>query len=190
MKADYSKYKDSELFAALKDKKETAEGAFAEIYARFSQKVFVYCLRVTGSHEDARDIFQETFLKFYETCSGYKIVDNIMGYLLIVARNICLNYKRKNSHAAKIEDYFLTSNDRTLEHRETQQMISSALELLDFEYREAFILRQYHGLDYNEIALITGDTVYAVKNRVWRAKEKLQVILAPYFFEEVQKQNR
>ena len=183
MQADFSKYNDIELFAALKSKKQAAEASFAELYSRYSQRVFAYCLRITGSHDDAKDIFQETFLKFYQSAQGAKLIDNVPGFLLTIARNLCLNYKRDQKSNLRIEDFVLTANDRGYDQKEMMQVISSALELLEFEHREAFILRQYHGLDYNEIALITGDTVTAVKNRVWRAKEKLKEILTPYLEE-------
>ena len=59
-------------------------------------------------------------------------------------------------------------------------MISSALELLDVPYREAFILRFYQGLSYKEIAEITGDSVSSLKVRVMRAKDQVRTILQPY----------
>ena len=82
-----------------------------------------------------------------------------------------------------IEDFNVQSNDKGYEEKELLQLIARAIELLDFDYREAFILRMYHGFSYNEIAQITGESVDAVRNRAWRAKEKIKDILAPYLEE-------
>jgi len=62
-------------------------------------------------------------------------------------------------------------------------LITMALDTLPFVYKEAFILRQYQGYSYKEIAEISDDSIPAVKNRVWRAKEKIKQILAPYLKE-------
>jgi len=179
MNSDFSTYSDSELYALLRGKKQDAEGAFAEIYGRYSQRVFAYCLRVTGSHDDSKDIFQETFLKFYSSAQSKGIIDNVGGYLLTIARNICLNYKRDEKISYQIQDYNVRSNDIGYDQKELLQIVSRALEVLEFEQREAFVLRQYHGLSYTEIAQILGDSETAVRNRVWRAKEKIKNILQP-----------
>jgi RNA polymerase sigma-70 factor (ECF subfamily) len=179
MKKEYGKYNDAELFQALKNKKES-EAAFGEIYARYSQRIFAYCLRIVGNQEDAQDIFQETFLKFYKTTENERIVDNISAFMLTIARNLCLNHKRDHKLTIAFEEFRFSTNDESYEHKELMQLIATALELLDFEYREAFVLRQYHGMSYKEISDIVGDTVSTVKNRVWRAKEKLKDILSPY----------
>lgn len=176
----YSKYNDLELYEALCKKKSIAEGAFAELYSRYSQRIYAYCLRVTGTPEDARDIFQEAFLKFFHSGQTSMHVDNVPGFLLTITRNLCINYKRNKKISLNIEDYNVVTNDSGYEQKELLQIVSKALECLDFEYREAFILRQYQGLSYQEISDVVGDSVPAIKNRVWRAKEKIKKILEPY----------
>ncbi|MFP4527264.1 MAG: RNA polymerase sigma factor [Candidatus Kapaibacterium sp.] len=180
MRTDYGKYEDQELFLELKGDKSKAEAAFAEIYARYSQRIYAYCLRVTGHPEEARDIFQETFLKFYSAAQERKSMENLPAYLLAIARNLCINYKRNSKINLTFEDYRYYVHDTGYEQKEMLDLIARALETLEFEYREAFILRQYHGLSYKEICQITGDSLSAIKNRVWRAKEKIKEILQPY----------
>ncbi len=175
-----SKYNDTQLYEMLSGKRSEAEEAFAELYARHSQRVFAYCLRVTGHTEDAQDIFQETFLKFFDSAKEHDSIDNIPGYLLTIARNICINHKRDRKPNFTFEDFHTWTNESDYERNELLQLLATALELLEREYREAFVLRLYQGLSYPEIAKITGETVSAIKNRVWRAKEKLKEILVPY----------
>lgn len=180
MNTQFGKYNDAELFLCLKKSKKEAEGAFAELYSRYSQRVYAYALRVTGSPEDSRDIFQETFLKLYDSVKRVDAVDNIPAYLMKIARNLCLNLKRNRKLSYSIEDFELTVNDTGYEQKEMLDILARALDCLDFEFREAFVLRQYHGLAYSEIAEITGDPISTVRNRVWRAKEKIKHILSPY----------
>lgn len=181
MKEDYSKYSDQELSIALKKKKPIAEAAFAEIYSRYSHRVYAYCLRVTGDEEEAVDIFQDVFFKFMKsTESKAEGIYNIGGFLIRITRNLCLNYKRDKKNFVAFDVNMFKSNDKSYEDRELLDLIARALDLLDFDSREAFVLKQYQGLSYKEISEITDSSPNAVKNRVWRAKEKIKEILTPY----------
>ncbi len=180
MSEKFSKYDDYQLYLKLTGEKSEAESAFAELYARYSQRIYAYCLRVLGNNEDAKDVFQETFLKFYDNSKINKQIDNVSGYLLKIARNLCINHKRNSKQNIKIEDFQLWTNDNDYERKELLQLLASSLEILEYDYKEAFILRMYQGLSYEEISKITGDSISAIKNRVWRAKEKIKSILSPY----------
>jgi RNA polymerase sigma-70 factor (ECF subfamily) len=69
------------------------------------------------------------------------------------------------------------------EREELLNLIAVALEYLDFEYREAFVLRFYQDCSYEQIAELTGASISTVTNRIWRAKDKLKTILKPYLAE-------
>ncbi len=180
MKHNYSTYSDKELYHMMGGAKPESESAFSELYGRYSQRVYAYCLRVLGNTEDAMDVFQEAFLNFFKSSENHLKMDNVTAFLLTIARNLCINHKRDKRPTLNIEDFQFFSNEKKYEDKELLQLVSTALEVLDFDYREAFVLRLYHGLSYKEIADIQSDTVSAVRNRVWRAKEKIKNILSPY----------
>ncbi len=175
-----ARHSDKELLALLSENKKQAERAFAEIYSRYSQRVYAYCLRITGDNDDANDVFQDTFFKFYDKAAENETIDNLPAFLLTIARNLCLNYKRNQKNNIDIDNFSFYTNDDALEEKELRKLIAHALELLDFEDREAFILRQYHQISNIEIAEITKTTVSGVKNRVRRAKDKIRLTLLPY----------
>lgn len=168
----------------LSESKEDAEAAFAELYSRHSQRVYAYCLRMTGSSDEANDIFQETFISLFKTAETRNItIENVSSYLIRIARNIYLNYKRSKTEMLNIENFELQANETGYEEKELLEIIAKSLDLLDFDYREVFILRQYHGLSYQEIAEISEVSVEVVRNKFWKAKEKIKAILAPYLKE-------
>jgi RNA polymerase sigma-70 factor (ECF subfamily) len=179
----YSKYTDKELYKALSGEKVEAEGAFAELYSRYSQKIYAYCLRVTGHKEDANDIFQETFCNFFDQSKTNKSISSVSGLLITIARNLCLNHTRSKRVHIDLEEYNLKTNDTGYEQKELLELINNALEVLEFEYKEAFVLRQYHGFSYKEISEITQSPESTARNRYWRAKSKIKEILAPYLDE-------
>lgn len=183
MKNQYSNYSDAELGEMLTGKKEVAERAFAELYSRYSRKVYAYCLKILGNKEDAGDVFQDTFVRFYNSASQRVINGNIGGYIITISRNLCLNYKRDRKPMESFEEYMGSPQNELLEEQDSKEqleLIQSALNKLPIEYRDAFVLRQYQGYSYQEISDMTGESSSTVKNRVWRAKEKIKSLLAPY----------
>jgi RNA polymerase sigma-70 factor (ECF subfamily) len=181
MPEDYSRHTDEQLFEALKTDGKEKDAAFRELFSRFEKKVYMFCLRMTGNPDDANDIFQETFTRFYrQTRKENEHVSNILAYLLTSARNTFLNTRRNKIHWTPFEDEQIADRVPMYERNELLNMISSALELLDDPYREAFILRFYQGLSYKDIAAVTGDSVSSLKVRVMRAKDQVKTILSPY----------
>jgi RNA polymerase sigma-70 factor (ECF subfamily) len=107
-----------------------------------------------------------------------------VGFLITIARNLCLNYKRDKKTYVEVEDYHLSEAENIpIFREETQQLITAAFDLLEFEYREPLILRLYDGLKYEEIADICNITVENARKRVLRAKQKVRNVLEPYFKE-------
>lgn len=188
MQKTISKYGDKELTAMFGDDKSLKDAAFKVLYARYSPKVHAYCLRVLQNQEDAEDIFQETFVRFYNKAQATS-KGSVPGFLITIARNLCLNYKRDKKVSVPFEDYHFFSNpDSSIERSETMKLIKASLDLLEFELREVLVLRLYDGMPYKEISEICGISVANARKRVFRAKQQIRDVLRPHF-EELYKQN-
>lgn len=174
---------DAELFSRLAGPKDTAEAAFAELYARYGGRVFAYCLRFLGHRDEAQDVYQETFIRFFESARQSREMTNVPGYLLKIARNLCLNCRRNKKQTVEFEDYQSRVPPPSVEKNEFLELITTALDMLPDEYREVFVLREYEGLSYAEIAEIVDASLSSVKVRIFRAKQKIRDILAPYIEE-------
>ena len=181
MAKDFEQYSDAELFYMLSsDNKQETEEAFAELYNRLSPRVFAYCRRFLNEKEDAQDVFQETFVKFFQSAEKDREMTNVPAFVLRIARNLCVNRLRSDKQTVTYEDYMVGHNDHREEKDELLDLIKRALELLPEDYREMFILREYEGFSYNEIADITEESLSTVKIRIYRAKQKIREILEPY----------
>lgn len=155
--------------------------ALTTLYDRYSQRIYTYCRKITGSSTIAEDILQETYTRFYESSKHIRGAENVVGYLFAIARNQCLNYKSKRREELIMpEEIELISHDRPYEQQELLDILARALDLLPDDYREIFVLREYNGMSYNEIAETVGISLDIVKIRIFRAKKKLREILAPY----------
>ncbi|MEN3026211.1 MAG: RNA polymerase sigma factor [Chlorobiota bacterium] len=179
---------DEELFRLLKSPdRRQAETAFRELYARHAPRIYGYCTRILGSRYDAQDILQETFVRFWQSAQQERTMTNVAAFLLRIARNLCLNFKRDNRPPVPFDEelYELPSPSPSAqtEQAELQTLLQRAIDLLPLEYREALILREHMGMPYAQIAELVGASETAVKVRVFRAKEKLRQLLAPYVAE-------
>jgi RNA polymerase sigma-70 factor (ECF subfamily) len=180
MSKKYEQMEDEELFSLLSKEKETAEKAFSELYARYSPRVFAYCRRFLSNKEEAQDVFQEAFVRFFQSASDDRVMTNVPGFLLRITRNLCVNEIRRNKNNVTFEEYMVIEDHDISDKDELLNLIKRALDLLSPEYREAFVLREYEGLSYAEIAEMTNESLSNVKIRIYRAKQKIREILAPY----------
>lgn len=175
-----SEYTDTELYELLG----TADGnvAFEELYARYSSLVYAYCVRVMGDRDKAADVFQDTFIRFFQSAQRHQSMENVKGYLLTISRNLCLNEKKRASANNLEFDELLYNPGESREHERNEMMdlIARALELLPQEMREAFVLREYQGLSYKEMTVILDIKLETAKVRVFRARQRIKEILQPY----------
>ncbi|MBN1448817.1 MAG: RNA polymerase sigma factor [Bacteroidetes bacterium] len=174
---------DAELFYRLKGEKEVAEAAFSELYARHGGRVYAYCLRFLANRDEALDVYQETFIRFFECAKQDREMTNVPAFLLKIARNLCLNTRRDKKRTVEFEDYQKLVQPSSPEKSELLQLITTALEMLPDDYREVFVLREYDGLSYAEIADVVDSSLSNVKVRIFRAKQKIREILSPYIEE-------
>ena len=158
-----------------------SEAAFRELYTRHGRRVHAYCVRIVGNETHAEDIFQETFVRFFNAAkAGERTMTNVPAFLLRIARNLCLNYKRDIRSTVSILDEDFAHAPHDYDSSELLSLITTALELLDHEQREAFVLRKYQDLSYEEIADLTNTTANNARSRVHRAQQRIREILAPY----------
>ncbi len=178
-----AEYSDQELFDRIGEEGRTAELAFGELYGRYSPRVYAYCLRFLGNQAEAQDVFQETFIRFHQSASQDRKMTNVPAFLLKIARNLCVNSKRRERSTVTFEDYMMTNYDEPSDKEELLKLIKTSLDLLPDNYKEMFILREYDGLSYADIADVTGVSLSTVKVRIFRSKQKIREILQPYLEE-------
>jgi RNA polymerase sigma-70 factor (ECF subfamily) len=166
---------------------------FKFIYNRHRQQVYSYCLYYTGEKVAAEDAFQEVFTRVYTHRDQLREPKALKSWLLLITRSVCLNSLRTSKFTpdfVPISSESNTENERpepkelTVDPRETQssgELLKLALARLAPMYREAFLLREFEGYSYDEIAEQVGISVMNVKVRITRAKKQLRTILSPHF---------
>jgi len=178
-------YDDRELLLMLRGNKKESSLAFEYLYNRYSQKIYAYCKVVLNGTQATDDVFHDTFVKFYNYVrANDSEIQSIKGYLIMTARNLCLNHKKAKKPKVDLEyidqEYQDTIN---YERKDLFDILMKAVDLLDEIYKEAFVLKKIDGFTYKEISEILDITVEGAKSRVTRARAKLNNILKPYIKE-------
>lgn len=181
MTDNYSEYTDAELVVFIKQAKPVCDNAFMELYRRYSSQIRGYAKCMTLNSAASEEIFQETFIALFKNIKSGAKPNNIKAYLYSTVRNLCSNDRRNRKTVIPIDpDMMIIDERQTHEQNELLDLIIKTLPVLDEKYREAFILREFDGLQYSEIAEITGTTVSGAKTRVARAHRLIQNTLEPY----------
>ena len=184
---NYNQFEDCQLIDLLKRDKPYSEQAFNVLYSRYSVKLHSYCLFISENNRDAEEIFQDTWLKFYNSSKTCKNIDSIASFLYKIARNLSIDKYRVNKFQKihKIENFDIEqianplNLQSKLEKEELISLISIAINSLSDIYKETFLLVWFSGLKYSEVAEIVGESVECVKKRSYRAMDEIQTILQP-----------
>lgn len=128
------------------------------------------------------DLVQNIFMKLFQNIDNIKNKDSIKYWLYTTARNeIYGHYRRKKLEREKftdsdIEELEETSSEnieKIFEQKEFRNMILRELENLPIEQKDVFLLKEYGGLSYKEIAKLSDIDENLVKARLYKVRQKL-----------------
>jgi RNA polymerase sigma-70 factor (ECF subfamily) len=166
--------------------------AFDALVRRHRTPVFNFILRYTGQRARAEDLLQETWLKAVRGAPDYEPKARFTTWVYTIARNLCVDSARKESYrqtesleapAGAEEDGRMLAEvlpdgnaapDRAAHNSRLRPLLERALEGLPQEQREVFILREYSGIAFKDIAVVTGVPENTVKSRMRYALEGLR----------------
>ena len=161
--------------------------AFEVIVNRYKDRLYSFVLRFICDQEVAQDIVQETFLRAYRKRADFRAIAKFSTWIYTIAGNLAKSElrRRKRWRFLRLDSsdddetsFELPDNtnrpDRIVETMLTEPRIKAALGKLPDKYREAVLLRDVEGFDYDEIADITGCPLGTVKSRINRGRLKLQ----------------
>lgn len=164
------------------------ERAFETLIGPYLDTTYRLCLRMMGNEQDAADMAQEALVRAWRALGSYKGQSRFSTWLYRVTCNVCLDElrKRKNLRTQSLQELQeegveLVDPGQTpemaAERAQTRKELSEAIGKLSQEHRAALVLRDVHGLPYEEIAQILDVNLNTVKSRIGRARAALRAIL-------------
>ncbi len=155
--------------------------SFNELILRWERPIYALAYRVIGREEDARDVCQETFLRAFRALAGFRGQAKFSSWLYRIALNQCRDWARRQrrmpieqtpegvdlaSLAAERESS--ESIEDLVARHDLTRAVERAMTRLSEEQRTAIILKEYHGLTFQEIADLVGCPLSTVKTRLYQ----------------------
>lgn len=168
---------DQDFFLIQKMKKGD-ETAVEKFVRKYYPGIFQYCLLHIRDRDEAEDLTQETFLKFFQSIGRYQHRGRCSGFLYTIALNACRDYCRKAREQYMEEVPETAREDPAMSTAELRMDVENAVESLPEEIREIALLFFFQGMKQREIARLLDIKVPLVKYRVARAKKLLSSYLA------------
>lgn len=165
------------------------DAAFEALVRRHEPVVARTVIRMLGPGDDAEDVGQETFVRFYRSLDRFRGDAAVGTYLVRIAMNLSLNaFKRRKREGSRFDDLpeadpFLRP-DAAAEAGERVEAVHRALEELDGKHRAVVVLRMMEGRSTRETAEMLEIPEGTVMSRLQRALAKLGRKLRPLIEEE------
>jgi len=169
--------------------------AFEELIRRHDREILRLAFHMLGNREEAREVFQETFLKAFRSLNRFRFESSFYTWIYRIATNVGLDHLRKRQTLKEEVSYesdteahpdrpalkdtlaattYYSNPERRLYGKEVGARIQEALKTLSEKERLVFELRHYQGLRLKMIGEIMGSTEETAKNYLFRATQKLR----------------
>ena len=169
--------------------------AFEKLVRKYDKKVLALAFQFVENVEDAKDIYQEAFMRAYHKIHRFRFESQFYTWLYRIVVNCAISYRKKGARQRhqSIEEtmhnedgwHLLPPNeepkpDALAIREELREQIQSNLETLSLMQRTVFVLRFYEDFKIKDIAEIIGRTEGTVKNYLFRSVQKMKKRLSPY----------
>ncbi len=161
--------------------------SFNQLILRWERPIYALAYRVIGREEDARDVCQETFLRAFRALPGFKGQAKFSSWLYRIALNLCRDWMRRQRRTPVVQmpegvDPIELASERgpvesietLVERQELSAVVADAMARLPEEQRTAIILKEYHGMTFQEIADLQGCPLSTVKTRLYQGLSVLR----------------
>lgn len=172
--------------------------AFEQLVQRYDKRVLTIAAGYVNSADDAKDIFQEVFLRVYKALPKFQFRSEFSTWLFRVTTNVCLSHRTRrrrhsytpldqsiddeNDHSYGLKDTLTdgTAADQQAENAEISMRVEQALETLSPRQRMVFTLKHYEGYKLREIAVMMKCSEGTVKKYLFEAIARMRKQLKDY----------
>lgn len=171
--------------------------SFDELVSRYDKKVLATTFRYFHNSDDAKDAYQEIFIRVYKGLRNFEYRSSFSTWLYRIATNVCLTMKSGNAVTSRTvrfssgeEEDSSSVNINSLpgempsmdsaQRKETSEKISEAVSRLTPKQKMAFVLKHYEGYKIREIAEMMNAKEGTIKKYLFEAVNRLRESLKGY----------
>ena len=165
--------------------------ALEELIYRYDKMVLRMAYKFTGDTDDAKDIYQEVFIRVYKGLSNFQFKSEFSTWLFRITSNVCISFKRKynkpnhlslndennSEFISEIPESMESSPENLAVNSEIGSKINKALNKLSSNQKMSFLLKHYEGYKIREIAEMMNCKEGTIKKYLFEALRKLKMQL-------------
>lgn len=164
--------------------------AFEQLVRRYDRRVLTIAASYVQSSDDAKDIYQEVFLRVYRALPKFELRSEFSTWLYRIATNVCLSHRsrsRRHRHVSLDDGGEEAENphpvvaepatDPDVGRREIARRVEKALTALSPQQRLVFTMRHYEGYKLREIAELMDVAEGSVKKYLFEATARMRAQL-------------
>lgn len=160
--------------------------AFEVLVRRHQRTLYRLAVRLLGDPRDAEDAVQEAFVTAWRRLGGFRGEAAFSSWMYRIVTNRCLKMLSQRRPALPLDDLDdrpgsdRGSPEQAAETGDRAAALGRALQNLPADQRACWVLRELHGLSYEDIADIVGSGPDAVRGRLYRARRRLAEVMTPW----------
>ena len=167
-------------------------GAFEALVLRYQARIVNFASALMHDPGAAEDVAQEAFVRAWRGLARFRGESSFKTWLYRIAANVARTHLDRHGRRGRTADRSLDDENEALQAADVaaaapdaetslvaRDAIDRALGELPEELRTALVLRDVEGLDYKEIAGITGAPMGTVESRIFRARRHMRTLLRP-----------
>jgi len=147
-----------------------------EIFNRYNNQILNYFFQLSRNLEDSQDLTQTVFLRLLKYRTSFNQSQSFKSWIYRVSKNVLNNYYQSNKVKSDNSEILNQLPDTSLSDGENDIKLYHSISMLSGEYKELIVLSKFQGLKYKEIADMFSTTEASIKNKIFRALDKLREI--------------
>lgn len=151
---------------------------FNALVERYSMRIYHHLRRMTGSHDDANDLVQETYLRVWKALPKFRGDSEWFTWIYRIATNLCLSFleKRRRMPTVVFDSAHsgVSATDDELDGEAILKRLNDSIALLPEKQRAVFCMRYFDEMSYDQISAVTSTSVGALKASYHHAMKKLE----------------
>lgn len=163
------------------------QAAYGELVGLHQDRLRNTLLRFTGSAEEAEDVAQEAFVQAYLKLESFQRSSRFYTWLYRIAFNLAVSKGRKRRPRVSLNAVqeaggpeptaTAPTPESPLLENERAELLHAAIGELAEDHRQVLVLREFEGLDYQQIAEVLSTPIGTVRSRLFRARAQLKELL-------------
>jgi RNA polymerase sigma factor (sigma-70 family) len=161
------------------------ETGFRMLMVKYREPLYVHIRKMVGSHDDADDVLQNTFIKVFKNIDRFERKSKLFTWLYRIATNEAITYlsTRNKKGTDSIDDpdsvplHVFDTSGGDIDGVAVEKKLESALQLLPEKQRAVFNLRYYDEMPYEEMSKLLDTSVGALKASYHHAVKKIEAAL-------------